>query len=472
MIAQRPISPLLDGFSLDAPFSRHGATHCFSATETGSNEKFIVKSIKFPASGVQMDALLMTGAFPDRAAANAYYKEQARAVLNEAKTLRHMATLGGFSDFDGVQVVSGEADNGFEVFLLSPKHTSLEQILGQPDVTQLQIVNMALDVCAALSICRHAGFFYVNLKPSNIFYINQCYRIGDLGFMPLSAIDRGTLPDRYYSAYTPPELMQEGQLLNNTADIYALGLMLYQAYNGGVLPKESDVVGKLFAPPKYADYEMAEIILRACSIDPNIRWNDPEQMHLALTKYLQRNGVRTTPIVLPQLQPADVEEQQTVEEFLPEQYDEIELSVPLWDIESPSVAVTPPRNRTAPKPRFAFSRRAGMITVAVLSLVLLIVLIIGGWFILHSDRIEINKFSASGAGSSVTLTLDYDLSSSAGWIITYSAPGQEAKTIYFTGNRVEISALVPGQTYTFALSAQDGTHLSGQKEVVFTLPRE
>lgn len=375
MAAPRPVSPILDGFRLEKPICQHGAAVCYAAVETGSSDPFVVKIISLPASPVQMEALLIAGAFADRKSANAYFKEQARKILNEAKTLRHMATLGGFVDFDSVQVVPAEQENGFEIYMLSPRRTSLPQLLERNNVTQLEIINMGLDICAALTTCRHAGFFYANLKPENVFYIGDHYRIGDLGFLPLSCVGHSPLPDDYRNAYTPPELLEGGLPLNHTADVYALGLMLYQAYNGGKLPGKEDVVGRLLAPPKYADYEMAQIILRACAPEPSIRWQDPQQMGDALARYLQRNGMHNTPIIPPASAQANADCFSAVEEFLPEEYTDEEFEEPLWDKGSQQApAVSPSRKRK-------ISRRLCLILIALLTLILVVELAVGIWLL-------------------------------------------------------------------------------------------
>ena len=83
-------------------------------------------------------------------------------------------------------------------------------------------------------------------------------------------------------------------------DVYAAGLILYQAFNGGELPFTGDVApAESFPAPLYADYEMAEIILKACSPIPEERWQDPMAMGQALVSYMQRNGANDTPIVPP-----------------------------------------------------------------------------------------------------------------------------------------------------------------------------
>ena len=245
MIVPRLISPILDGFQLNETISRRDGVLCCAATEIASGKRFAVQILSLPASVVQMDALIMTGAFSDRSSANSYFKEQARGILNEVKTLRYMATLGGFSDFDCVQVVPGENGCGFDIYMLSPWQNSLQDELKRQDLTQLEVLNMGLDLCAALATCRHAGYYYANLKPGNVFRSGQHYRIGDLGFVPLSSVNWIAMPEMFRSNYTPPELMDGSRPMSDTADIYALGLILYQAYNGGNLPGKNDIIGKL-----------------------------------------------------------------------------------------------------------------------------------------------------------------------------------------------------------------------------------
>lgn len=375
MPTPRLISPILDGFRLEDPISRHGATQCYNAVEDSSGDNYIVKMISIPGSARELDALLMAGAFSSRTQANNYYKDQARRILNEAKTLRHMAALGGFVDYDSIQVAPAPHENGVEVYMLSPYRTSFHRIMSQGNPTQLEVVNLGLDLCAALSVCRHAGFLYANLKPENIFRIGSNYRIGDLGFLPLSAVDHSVLPEHLQSKYSAPELLSGSTLLNDTADIYSLGLILYQAYNDGVLPEEKDIVGKLYAPPKYADYELAEIILRACALDPAIRWHDPMQMSHALARYLHRNGTRNVPIVPAVFVEPELPSSSIVEEFLPEEEDMVS---PEGDGRSAADSGSAEPTKNGKTGRWF---RIALIAAAALALLLLTELLVAGWIL-------------------------------------------------------------------------------------------
>lgn len=298
MSEPRLISPLLDGLLMGEPISDHHGVRCCPAMQTDSDNKYIIKIISIPASSVQLDALLLTGAYADRESALVYFKELADSTTEEAELLQRLSRLEGFAGFEGWQIEPMEDGTGYDVYLMGTYRPTLERHLARNPMTHLGAVNLGLDLCAALSVCRQSGYLYVDLKPGNVFITDQGeYRIGDLGFIPIDSLKFASLPDKYRSAYTAPEITDAFSALNATLDIYAAGLILYQAYNNGELPAKN--ADEPLAPPAYADYEMAEIILKACAADPEDRWQTPVEMGQALVSYMQRNSVNDNPIVPP-----------------------------------------------------------------------------------------------------------------------------------------------------------------------------
>lgn len=294
----RLISPLLDGYAMGGPISSHNGVCCCPAMRENADDKYIVKIISIPASQIQVDALLLSGAYRDQNAVLAYFKELAEGTVKEAEVLKQLAKLEGFTPYDSWQIVPMRSEVGYEVYLVGSYKRSLTRYMELSPMTHLAAVNLGLDMCAALAVCRRAGFLYVDLKPENIFVFDaQTYRIGDLGFIPLSSLKYASLPEKYRSCFTAPEITDAFSSLNTTLDIYALGLVLYQIYNGGKLPFDGNAPAQDFPAPMYADYEMSEIILKACAADPAQRWQDPLEMGQALVDYMQRNGVNATPIV-------------------------------------------------------------------------------------------------------------------------------------------------------------------------------
>ena len=295
------VSPLLDGFVMGDAISDHNGVRCCPAMKENSDDKYIVKIISVPASQKQLDALLLTGAYKDAGAAAEYFKELAEDTVKEARLLQQLAKLEGFLSYEGWQIVPMEGNElGYDVYLLGSYKRSLEKYLRRNTMTHLGAVNLGIDLCAALSLCRRAGFIYTALKPANIYISGQrVYRIGDLGFSKLSAMKYTSMPAKCISCYTPPELHDPLATLNPTVDIYAVGMILYQIYNNGELPFKTKAPLKYLPAPLNADYEMAEIIQKACDPNPRKRYQTPIEMGQALANYLQRNSVNDLPIVPP-----------------------------------------------------------------------------------------------------------------------------------------------------------------------------
>lgn len=277
-----------------------------------SDNRYIVKTIAVPASQKQLDALLLTGACKDPAAATEYFREIAEGIVAEAELLKQLSSLEGFLAYEGCQIEPMEESKlGYTVYLLGSYKQSLEKFLKRNPMTHLGAVNLGLDLCSALAICRRSGHIFIDLKPGNIFLTGeQEYRIGDLGFAKLDSLKFTSMPARYYSSYTAPELLDSMATLNPTADIYSVGMILYQIYNDGQLPKEAQEL----APPANADYELAEIILKACDKNPRNRYQTPIEMGQALVNYMQRNVVNDDPILPPMVAPIVTDEPLSPEE--------------------------------------------------------------------------------------------------------------------------------------------------------------
>lgn len=324
MSESKQSAPLLEGLLIGEPMSEHHGVRCCPAIRENTDDRYIVKILSIPASQVQLDALLLTGAYSTPAQALEYFHELAREVVTEANTLDRLAKLEGFLSFTGTEIRKMKNGIGYQVYLLSPYKRSLERQMQLQPLTHLGAVNLGLDLCAALAICRRSGYLYIDLKPSNIFITqNQGCRIGDLGFLPLNTLKYASFPEKYRSPYTAPEIKDAMSTLNDTLDIYALGLVLYQVYNNGQLPFEGTAPEMPLAPPMYADYEISEIILKACDPDPAKRWADPIQMGQALVAYMQRNSINDTPIIPPPVEtPPEPEPQEEEEEFLTEEENE------------------------------------------------------------------------------------------------------------------------------------------------------
>lgn len=292
------ISPMLDGFSVGEPYSNHHGVSCYPAMPGNSDSKYIVKVISIPASQTQLQALLLTGAYQNEAAARDYFLELAQDIIAETDVLRKLSKQEGFLPFEDHQIVPKENEVGYDVYLLGSYRRSLARHLRKTNMTHLAAINLGLDLCAALTVSRNAGYLFADLKPENIFICHDReFRVCDLGFLKLDSLRFTSMPERFIGTYTAPEIVDAFSDINPTIDVYSAGLILYQVYNGGALPFDGRATAEELPAPAYADYELAEIILKACAPDPKDRWQNPYEMGQALVAYMQRNGVNDTPIV-------------------------------------------------------------------------------------------------------------------------------------------------------------------------------
>lgn len=299
------ISPLLDNFLIGEPMSDHNGIRCCPAMNSVTSEKYIVKIISLPPSATQLDALMLTGAIKDEEDARRYYAERAKDWVTEIQTINQLSKQEGFVGCDGFQVVPAEDGVGCEIYILTPYKRTLARQMKKKPFTHLDAMNLALDICSALSACRRNGYLFTNLKPSNIFITeNGEFKIGDLGFLRLAGLQYAAIADHCLSEYTAPEAADAFSFVNETVDVYALGMILYGIFNGGDIPEDRS---SPLSAPKYADNEISQIILKACDPTPENRWSDPAQMGQMFVSYMQKNGAFDVPIipVVPDEEPAE-----------------------------------------------------------------------------------------------------------------------------------------------------------------------
>lgn len=330
MSEPRLISPMLDAFDMGGAISDHDGVKCCPAMRRDSDEKYIVKIISVPASQTKLDALLLTGAYPDKESALSYFKDVADGIVAEKRILDDLSHLEGFVPFEDCQIVPKDDATGYDVYLMSPYRLTLDRQLAKAPMTQLGAVNLGIDLCAALAICRQSGYLCVDIKPSNIVQCGeQSYCIGDLGFTSLTSLRYASLPEKYFSNYTAPEVVDAFSSLSQNMDIYSVGLVLYQIYNDGKLPFDRKRArGEQLAAPVFADDEMAQIILKACDPDPEQRWQDPVEMGQALVSYMQKNSVNDTPLTCEYFSVTEQIDASVTEEIIDNPAETEELIVP------------------------------------------------------------------------------------------------------------------------------------------------
>lgn len=304
------VSPLLDAMEVGECFAQHDGASCYVIRHPESGRAFVLKHISIPAGAEQAEALLLTGAYANEEEADAYYRREAEALVQEAENRKRLLECPYILPFLGVQMEKKEGV-GYDIYAVLPKRNSLETYLSENAVSHLRGINMGIDLCVALSALREEGYVHGNLKPGNVFFSDTGrFLLGDFGLISTEDMQYAILPEQYRSCYSAPELNGILGGLNPTVDIYSLGMILYRIYNGNHAPFEDEqttpkaadakrVAGEALPAPIYADYELAAIICKACAFDPADRYQDPNEMRVELEQYMRRNAVSDHLIVPP-----------------------------------------------------------------------------------------------------------------------------------------------------------------------------
>lgn len=511
------VSPLLDGFVMGNPMSSHDGITCCPAMKENTDEKYIVKIISVPESQVQLDALLLTGAYRDPAEAMDYFKAVADGIVQEVDTLSELARLEGFVPYEGTQIIPMEDGKlGYHIYMLSTYKRSLLRHMKKKPITHLEAVNLGLDLCAALAICRRAGYLYVNLKPSNVFLSKEKhYKIGDLGFVKLDSLAYTSLPGKYRSPYAPAEVQDDMKTLNETVDTYAVGMILYQIFNEGTLPGPTLEPKDPFPHPANADYELSAIIMKALDPDPSKRWADPMEMGQALVAYMQRNSVNNVPIVPPSVslnvdQPVSTPVEAVTEEVeaaVTDAAEEVATAAPeepdpVLDDQEPTVpeisavsipdetedededldfsiafmdtppapekeAEKPPVSRPVPVRKKHNRSVRGILTAVIVLLIMALLASVGYWFYQTQYLKQIDNLTVEGTQNHLTVTVETNMDMSLLQVSCTDTYGNTIAQPLVNGQSV-FTDLLPDSLYRIELTV-DGFHeLTGKTAEIFT----
>ncbi len=168
--------------------------------------------------------------------------------------------------------------------------------------------SIIIDMLEGLKAAHAAGIVHRDLKPDNVFLIankngkKDFVKIVDFGISKFSTLGgefsmtrTGAVMGTPY--YLSPEQAKGERELDHRADLYAVGVILYEAAAGGV-PFDGETFNELLfkivlepIPPLSSrvediDPHFAQIVEKSMARDPNTRYQSAEEMQAALRGWL------------------------------------------------------------------------------------------------------------------------------------------------------------------------------------------
>jgi tetratricopeptide (TPR) repeat protein len=229
----------------------------------------------------------------DRPVAIKLLKPELTTAIAAERFLREARHAAGLRHPNVVRVHhAGEADGLLYYTMDYITGETLAARLERGRLPPREVVRLGLDVLAALEAAHRHNLIHRDVKPSNIFLGRDRALLGDFGVA--YALDASstalTQPGQPVGtlAYISPEQLRESAVTERT-DIYAVGLVLYEAVTGRRWHPVSDPArGDWSRVPAY----LREPIRRALQLEPEDRWQSAGPFAQALASAEPRSRPR------------------------------------------------------------------------------------------------------------------------------------------------------------------------------------
>lgn len=151
-----------------------------------------------------------------------------------------------------------------------------------------QVIKMGKDIVTALKVCHEQRILHRDIKPANIFIADHdTYKLGDFGISKVLGDNTVAFTHTGTQAYVAPE--QWNSLpYGKAADIYSVGLILYQLLNENHLPFADEgltadsvgrrLKGEIFPEPLNGSKKLKAIVMKACSYRASDRYQNADEM--------------------------------------------------------------------------------------------------------------------------------------------------------------------------------------------------
>jgi serine/threonine protein kinase len=189
------------------------------------------------------------------------HEQYAQRSCMVQRFLREAQAAGGIASEHIIGVLDYGTTDGTPYLVMElVRGQDLREILGEtPRLAPTRAVRIVLDACRGLSLAHERGLIHRDLKPANICVTRrsdgrEVAKVIDFGVAKLrdgaELSEEGTLIGTL--GYMAPEQLTDQKELDARADIYALGVILYQALSG--------------RPPHLCN--RSELLYRIVSVDP------------------------------------------------------------------------------------------------------------------------------------------------------------------------------------------------------------
>jgi serine/threonine-protein kinase len=182
-----------------------------------------------------------------------------------------------------------------------PSHTLGGEIVNEKPVALKRAVKFAIDIATGMAVAHQAGIVHRDLKPANVLIDNESLlKIVDFGVAAAQTQGDTQLTKTGYVIGSPKYMAPEqilGKKVDERADIYSLGVIMYEMFAGVPPYSRGDhmsvmyqhVQGKARQPieiNKELPAELNALVMKCMSLDKAKRAQTMDELRLSLEKFL------------------------------------------------------------------------------------------------------------------------------------------------------------------------------------------
>ncbi len=174
-----------------------------------------------------------------------------------------------------------------------------------------QILAVVTQICEALQYAHEQNIVHRDIKPANIMLnLDGNVKIADFGLAKIVSTDTTVEPSLTGTHivmgtidYLAPEQMVSGSPVDQRADLYAIGVLIYEMLTGKAPRGAFDLPSKKVAG---LDPRLDHLILRSMATDPNDRFQDANELSTAILDIgAPAPSTTSAPEAAPQASPPD-----------------------------------------------------------------------------------------------------------------------------------------------------------------------
>jgi serine/threonine-protein kinase len=220
-------------------------------------------------------------------------EEMMKRFVHELRYSRKITHKNVIRIYDFLYVGGGYAIS-MEYF---PSHTLATEIANEKPMSPKKAVKYALDICTGMQIAHQQGIIHRDLKPANILIDDAgLLKIVDFGVAAAAKSGDTQLTKTGYVIGSPKYMAPEqilGKKVDERADVYSLGVILYEMLAGSPPYSRGDHMAVMYqhvqgkaaplsdmnpnVPP-----ELAAIVAKSMTVDKTKRHGSMDELHAAL----------------------------------------------------------------------------------------------------------------------------------------------------------------------------------------------